>query len=44
VADLNGDAIMEIVLSLDYYEGIGVGVWELSGDDLVHRIRTDCGV
>jgi hypothetical protein len=44
VADLNGDAIMEIVLSLNYYEGIGVGVWELSGDGPVHRIRTDCGV
>jgi hypothetical protein len=34
VADLSGDGRMEIVLTIAYYEGIGVEVWEYVDDDL----------
>jgi hypothetical protein len=34
VADLNGDAKMEIVITSAYYEGLGVEVWEHQGDDI----------
>jgi hypothetical protein len=43
LADLNGDAIMEIVLTGAYYEGIGVEVWESAGDGPVMRISSGCG-
>lgn len=43
LADLNGDAIMEIVLTGAYYEGIGVEVWESVGDGPVMRLSTGCG-
>jgi hypothetical protein len=43
VADLNGDATMEIVLTAAYYEGIGVEVWEYSADGPAARISAGCG-
>ncbi len=43
LADLNGDAVMEIVLSGAYYEGIGVEVWELTDEGPGMRIASGCG-
>ena len=43
VADLNGDARMEIVLTTAYYEGIFVEVWEYGDGDPVARISSGCG-
>jgi hypothetical protein len=43
VADLNGDARMEIVLTTAYYEGIFVEVWEYGDGGPVARISTGCG-
>ena len=45
VADLNGDAKMEIVISAAYYEGLGVEVWEYVNDDLgpIIQLSTGCG-
>ena len=46
VADLNGDARMEIVLDSTYYEGSAVEIWEYVGDDLglQQQIGSGCGV
>ena len=46
VADLSGDAKMEIVLYEVYYEGSGWTVWEYVNDDLgpVLQIGSGCGV
>jgi|GEM_PF-684688 hypothetical protein len=43
VADLNGDARMEIVLTTAYYEGIGVEVWEYGDGGPALRISSGCG-
>ena len=43
VADLNGDARMEIVLTTAYYEGIFVEVWEFADEGPVARISSSCG-
>jgi hypothetical protein len=45
VADLSGDGRMEVVLSIAYYEGAGVEVWEYVDDDLgpVRVIGQGCG-
>jgi hypothetical protein len=43
LADLNGDAVMEIVLTGAYYEGIGVEVWENTPEGPVMRISSGCG-
>ena len=43
VADLSGDRVMEIVTTVAYYEGIGVGVWESTADGPVFRISSGCG-
>ena len=43
VADLNGDARMEIVLTAAYYEGIFVEVWEYGAEGPVPRISAGCG-
>jgi hypothetical protein len=43
VADLNGDARMEIVLTAAYYEGIFVEVWEYGAEGPVARISAGCG-
>ncbi|HEU4915660.1 MAG TPA: hypothetical protein VFV13_03770 [Acidimicrobiia bacterium] len=43
LADLNGDAVMEIVLSGAYYEGIGVEVWESTDEGPGTRIASGCG-
>jgi hypothetical protein len=43
LADLNGDAVMEIVLTGAYYEGIGVEVWESTAEGPVMRISSGCG-
>jgi hypothetical protein len=43
VADLNGDARMEIVLTTAYYEGIFVEVWEYGDGGPVARISSSCG-
>ena len=43
VADLNGDAKMEIVLTAAYYEGIVVEVWEYGADGPVAEISSGCG-
>jgi hypothetical protein len=43
VADLNGDARMEIVLTAAYYEGIFVEVWEYGADGPVPQISSGCG-
>ena len=43
VADLNGDARMEIVLTAAYYEGIFVEVWEYGAEGPVPRISASCG-
>ena len=43
VADLNGDATMEIVLTAAYYEGIFVDVWEHGAEGTVPRISAGCG-
>ena len=44
VADLNGNARMEIVLTAAYYEGIGVEVWEYGdGGRPALRISSGCG-
>jgi hypothetical protein len=45
VADLSGDGKMEIVLGGQYYEGVGIEVWEYVDDELglVNRIGAGCG-
>jgi hypothetical protein len=43
LADLNGDAVMEIVLTSAYYEGIGVEVWESTAEGPLMRISSGCG-
>lgn len=45
VADLNGDAEMEVITNLIYFEGFGVAVWEYVDDDLgpVVVLETGCG-
>ncbi|HEX2404743.1 MAG TPA: hypothetical protein VHM29_08575, partial [Acidimicrobiia bacterium] len=43
VADLNGDARMEIALTAAYYEGIVVEVWEYGAEGPVPRISGSCG-
>jgi hypothetical protein len=43
VADLNGDARMEIVLTAAYYEGIFVEVWEYGREGPLPRISASCG-
>jgi hypothetical protein len=43
VADLNGNARMEIVLTAAYYEGIGVEVWEYGDGGPALRISSGCG-
>jgi hypothetical protein len=43
VADLNGDARMEIVLTAAYYEGIFVEVWEYGAEGPTARISAGCG-
>jgi hypothetical protein len=43
LADLNGDAVMEIVITGAYYEGIGVEAWESTADGPVMRISSGCG-
>lgn len=46
VADLNGDAKMEIVTSGVFFESFGITVWEYADDDLGLTIRllNGCGV
>ena len=44
VADLNGDATMEIVLTTAYYEGISAEVWQYGDGGPVLRISSGCGV
>jgi len=43
VADLNGDARMEIVLTTAYYEEVFVEVWEYGDGGPVARISSSCG-
>lgn len=45
VADLNGDARMEVIANLAYFEGFAVAVWEFVDDDLgpVVALETGCG-
>lgn len=45
VADMSGDAKMEIVVSSAYFEGLGVEVFEWVNDDLgpVSQITSGCG-
>jgi hypothetical protein len=43
LADLNGDTVMEIVLTAAYYEGIGVEAWESTAEGPVMRISSGCG-
>jgi hypothetical protein len=45
IAELNGDATMEIILDSAYYEGEGVEVWEYVNDDLgpLAQISAGCG-
>jgi hypothetical protein len=43
LADLNGDAVMEIVITGAYYEGIGVEAWESTAEGPVMRISSGCG-
>ena len=44
VADLNGDAKMEIVISSAYYEGVGIAVWEYAEDGPpAGRLTASCG-
>ncbi len=43
VADLNGDATMEIALTTAYYEGISVEVWEYGSEGPGLRISSGCG-
>lgn len=45
VADLSGDAKMEIVTNAAFFEGFGVSVWEFVNDDLgaVEVLQTGCG-
>lgn len=46
VADLSGDATMEVVLTTAYYEGLGVEVWERAGEGqgMAPVISAGCGV
>lgn len=45
VADLNGDAKMEMVLDIAYYEGLSVAVFEYVDDDLgpLNQLEVGCG-
>lgn len=45
IADLDGDAVMEIVLDEAYYEGSASLVWDYADDDLgfVEVLSTGCG-
>jgi len=45
VADLNGDARMEIILDTAYWEGFSVWVFEYANDDLgpLMVLETGCG-
>jgi hypothetical protein len=43
VADLNGDAKMEIVSNSAFFEGFGVAVWEYVDDDLGATLRLERG-
>lgn len=43
VADLNGDAKMEIVSNSAFFEGFGVAVWEYIDDDLGATLRLERG-
>jgi hypothetical protein len=43
LADLNGDAVMEILLTGAYYEGIGIEAWESTPEGPVMRISSGCG-
>jgi hypothetical protein len=44
VADLNGDEVMEIVISGEAWENSWVGVYELTPDGFVATIGAGCGV
>jgi hypothetical protein len=45
VADLNGDAQMEIIVDAAYFEGLGVELWEYVDDDigLFKYLEMGCG-
>ncbi len=45
VADLSGDAKMEIVLNAAFFEGFSTDIWEYVNDDLgpVKQLETSCG-
>lgn len=45
VADLNGDARMEIIANLAFFEGFAVAIWEYVDDDLgpLVVLETGCG-
>ncbi len=45
VADLTGDGRMEVVVSVAYFEGLSVEVWEYFNDDLgmVPTVQAGCG-
>jgi len=45
VADMSGDARMEIILDSAYYEGVGVEVWEYVNDDIgpTAQVSAGCG-
>jgi len=42
--DLDGDGKLEVLVRTGYYEGGGMQVWQLRGDQLVKVIEMDCGV
>jgi hypothetical protein len=44
VADLNGDGLMEVVISGVVWEGSGVSVFEKTVDGFVERLGAGCGV
>jgi hypothetical protein len=42
--DLNGDGLMEMIVSSEYYEGAAASVFELSGNGVEEVLITGCGV
>jgi len=44
VLDLNGDGIMEIVLSGQYYEGDWVDAYRVDGAKIIKLFSMGCGV
>ena len=44
ILDLNGDAIMDVVVNTGYYEGAGAGVFQINGGTVNKVLSGVCGV